>query len=255
MRRLGYALPHALWLNVRTMLARPRRLAWMTIAMFAQDMLFFAAWFVFFHAFGTVWGWDVKDIFLLYGINAFSFGLLHFASDGTRDISHCIEEGQLDLYLTRPCHPLLWIKTGRLNSSSLGNTTTGLVFFIFGAKLSLPDFWLAVLVSVLVGTLFEAIQVIYRSIIFFLPKSSSLSEYMVEAIYYLTTVPESGQGRFMQALMFTLVPAAFMVTVPVRLIHHPGWSDLALLAVATVFYCGLADVIFRRGIRRYRRAG
>ena len=249
------ALPHALWLNVRTMLARPRRLAWMTGAMFLQDLLFFAAWIVFFHAFGSVWGWNLRDIFLLYGINAFSFGLLHFASDGTRDISHCIQEGQLDLYLTRPCHPLLWIKAGRFNPSSLGNTMAGFLFFIFGARLSLPDIGLALIVSVLVGTLFEAVQVIYRSVIFFLPKSSSLSEYLVEAMYYLTTVPESGQGRFMQALMFSVVPAAFMVTVPVRLIHHPGWSDLALLAGATVAYCVLADVLFRWGIRRYRRMG
>ena len=252
---MGGALPHLLWLNVRTMLSHPLRLAWMTCAMSLQDMLFFGAWIVFFHAFGTVWGWNLRDIFLLYGINSFSFGLLHFASDGTRDVSHCIANGQLDLYLTRPCRPLLWIKAGRFNPSSLGNTIAGLLFFIFGAKLNLPDVGLAVVVSVLVGTLFEAVQVIYRSIIFFLPTSASLSEYLVEAIYYLTTVPESGQGRFMQALMFSLVPAAFMVTVPVHLVRHPGWQDLVLLAGATAVYCALADLTFRRGLNRYRMRG
>jgi ABC-type uncharacterized transport system permease subunit len=203
----------------------------------------------------SVWGWNLSDLFLLYGVNTVSFGALHFISDGTRDISNCLYDGQLDLYLSRPCRPLLWIKSARYNPSSLGNTLTGLLFMIFGAKLSLAGLALAVVVSILVGILFEAVQVIYRSMVFFVPRSASLSEYLVEAVYYLTTVPESGQGRLMQALMYTLMPVAFMVTVPVDLIRHPGWPWLLGLTAATIFYCWLAAFIFQQGLKRYRRRG
>ncbi len=249
------SLAGMLRLNVRIILDNMRQTFPTMTAMLVQDCLFFAAWIVFFDAFGTVRGWGLREIVLLYGINFASFGLLHLAADGFRYLGQQVQDGRVDLYITRPCPPLLSIKFANVNPSNLGDAVCGVLFLACGAGLDKADFLLAIVAALVVGVLFEATQVIYRSLIFFVPRSSSLTEYLTEALYYLTTVPQEGQGLLMRGLMFTVLPAAFMVTVPVQLIREASWLKLVELTAVTGLYSLFAAWLFKQGLKRYRMAG
>jgi len=52
---------------------------------------------------------------------------------------------------------------------------------------------------------------------------------------------------------YSLLPAGFIVLLPVQLLRHPSLEDAALLAGATLAYALAAAGTFRRGLARYRR--
>ncbi len=47
------------------------------VGMFVNNGIYFVFWLIFFDRFGTVRGYGMSEIFLLFGLVAFSFGLGH----------------------------------------------------------------------------------------------------------------------------------------------------------------------------------
>jgi ABC-2 type transport system permease protein len=52
-------------------------------------------------------------------------------------------------------------------------------------------------------------------------------------------------------LLYTLIPAAFVGSVPAALLIDFSWGKLAMLAIVTATIASMAWGVFRWGLRRY----
>ena len=58
----------------------------------------------------------------------------------------------------------------------------------------------------------------------------------------------AGSAKF---VLYTVVPAAFVASVPVRLIDDPDASRFAVMTGVTILFVVLGFAVFTRGLRRY----
>ena len=75
--------------------------------MFINNGIYFVFWLIFFGQFGTVRGYNVGDVYLLFAVVALGFGLaLTFGANTGPNLAELIAQGRLDYYLVLP-RPLL----------------------------------------------------------------------------------------------------------------------------------------------------
>jgi ABC-2 type transport system permease protein len=242
-----------LGLNLRTVLEQPVRSLCMTLAMYAQDVLLFAGWIVFFNAVGQVRGWGLPELCLLYGMQFCSYGMSNLLTDGTRHLGLRVANGDIDTYLTRPRHVLPPLVLGRCNPANLGDFCAGVTLLVVGAGLGPGGVALALLVAVLMGLLFESAKLSYHSLGFFVSGGSRIGEYLTDSLYYLSILPQQGHGVLFRIVLFSALPAGFLVTVPVDLVRHANPRELAMLAGVDALYAGFALWFFGQGLKRYKR--
>lgn len=75
--------------------------------------------------FGPVHGYDIGDIYLLFAIVAFGYGLgFMFAANTGANLAYLISQGRLDYYLVLPRNLLLHVTMGsaRYLSQQMSNT-------------------------------------------------------------------------------------------------------------------------------------
>ena len=83
--------------------------------MLANNFLFLSFWAIFFAKFERAGGWGLKDVALLFGVCATSFGLCIVLFGGLMTLATRIEEGRLDSWLLRSRPVLLQAGTARMS--------------------------------------------------------------------------------------------------------------------------------------------
>jgi len=78
-----------------------------------------------------------------------------------------------------------------------------------------------------------------------------VARYLWELLITFSLYPEPLFGGALRLLLFTLLPAAFVAYLPVRLVTHPSLSAAALAAGGATAYLVAALWIFSSGVRRY----
>ena len=87
-----------------------------TVGMLLNDMFWLVFWYIFFGKFGSINGWQFKEIILLNAILAGSWGLTVSLFANWKDIAKFIENGSLDYYLTLPKNVLLHFQSYKYNN-------------------------------------------------------------------------------------------------------------------------------------------
>ncbi len=242
-----------IWLNVKVLFEKPVSSLLFALSMFCQDIFLFAAWAVFFGAVGRVRGWGMPEIFLLYGIIFCSYGFSAVFFNGIRHLGYKVNDGELDVYLTRPRNPLPALYITRCNPGGLGDIASGLIFLAFFSGLHTGQFFLAAAVSVLTSILFESMKLIFYSLNFFFHNGSRFGDYLTDALFYLTTVPQQSQSFMIKIALFTIMPAGFVSLFPVYLVQRDSVLLLGAQALVVAFYVSVAIGVFHLGIRRYKQ--
>ncbi len=242
-------------MNLKVIREKPISSALFALGMFAQDIFLFAGWAVFFGAVGRVRGWGMPEIFLLYGLLFCDYGVSAVFFNGIRHLGYKVMDGELDVYLTRPQNPLPALYITRCNPGGLGDIACGLMFLAFFSGLDFGQFCLAVIAAVLVAILFETMKLIFYSFNFFFNNGSRFGDYLTDALYYLTTVPQQGQSLMVKVMLFSIMPAGFVAMLPVEVVRCNSIGLLAVLAAVVVLYGLFGMWVFNEGIRRYKRGG
>jgi ABC-2 type transport system permease protein len=73
-------------------------------------------------------------------------------------------------------------------------------------------------------------------------------------INVLAMTPQNTQGRFMKIMLFSILPAGFIVILPVEIVRDRAIQWFVVLVPAIAIYWALAIWIFNRGLRRYTSA-
>jgi ABC-2 type transport system permease protein len=81
-----------------------------------------------------------------------------------------------------------------------------------------------------------------------------LGEQLYTMINVLAMTPQNTQGRFMKVALFSILPAGFIVILPVEIVRDRAIQWFAVLVPAIAIYWVLAVCVFQRGLRRYTSA-
>ncbi len=84
--------------------------------------------------FGTIGGWSLPELALLYGLRLGAHGIFTFGfAQLMGRITDVVREGEFDRYLTRPVNPLIQLLTRRFTLTVLGDLVGGIALIIVGA--------------------------------------------------------------------------------------------------------------------------
>ena len=246
-------LPALLRLNVRGALAQRRQILFTSGAMFTQNLLFFLLWVIFFGTVKNVRGWTIADFETFYGIVVGGFGLAFFWADSCGQIAGKIISGDLDAYLVRPRSPLPQLVLGPVGMSCLGDIVYA-VLLLSLAQLSLQGWLLALLTALLTGIIQVATFLLVQTLGFYLAGGDRLARQLYDMFLCLSAVPQQAQTGVIKLLLFTVVPAGFLVVLPVEIVRQHSLHLLLWLASAAAGYALLAIAAFNHGLRRYASA-
>jgi ABC-2 type transport system permease protein len=242
----------ALW-KANMLSAMEYRAAFLTqaIGMAINDAMYFVFWIFFFNKFKVVNGWEMQDMVLMFGLLAAGLGLARFLFGNTLNLADLITNGSLDYYLSLPKPALLHILASRSDFSALGDFLFGISCFFFSGNLS-PDAFGRYLVGLLFSALiFISFMVLVQSLAFYSGSTQMLSGQASSAIMTFATYPITlfdGTSKF---ILFTLLPAAFIGSVPAEFVRSASWESLLEMLGAAVLLTTLAGWAFQRGLKRY----
>lgn len=232
--------------------ALARRAAfWSQVAiMVLNDLAWIGFWVIFFDRVGTVRGWDVDAILMLYATLTTAAGLVLGVTANARHLARLIDEGAIDHALTLPVSPLFHLLVRRIDAVHTGDIVFGVVLFAVIGEWT-PErvgvFVFGVVCSTIVLTGFV---VAAASSVFFTGRSQG-GDLSVHSILLLSSYPAEIFSGSTRALLFTVVPAAFVSTVPARLVTDFSWSTAAALATAAAAFALIGWSVFSAGLRRY----
>ena len=222
------------------------------VGMFINNGIYFVFWLIFFNQFGTVRGYEMSDIYLLFAIATLGYGIgFMFAANSGTNLAYLIAQGRLDYYLVLPRNLLLHVIFSRMSVSTIGDVSFGLVAYLFTGRFHPVEILLFLISSVLVGLVFVGFSIITGSLAFYLGNARYLSQQMTNAILTFALYPNTLFSGVARLLLFTLLPAAFIGAVPVEVVKSRSWLLLAGLFGAVVVLWGVGTAVFYLGLRRY----
>ncbi|MGA2551370.1 MAG: ABC-2 family transporter protein [Burkholderiaceae bacterium] len=254
MKRIRETMQYIVLLNgaaLRMALSDRRALFALSFFMLLQNLVMFMVWIIYFANFSSLKGWHLEDLATLYGIAAFSFGTAFFLCGGTLDMGRAIVDGELDIYLGRPRHPLPGLMFRESRISGLGDIATApIVWVVFGHQ-GPAGVLVLVLLGLLSSLIILATALAINCLPFFSSQSSRLSDQLLESFIIISTYPHNGFPVIIKILLLTLVPAGFVAFLPVEAFRTLDPLEIAALAGAALIYLLLAITVFNLGMKRY----
>jgi ABC-2 type transport system permease protein len=216
-----------------------------------NNAAFFVFWWVLFARVGSLRGWHLADVELLFGISASGFGLMAATAGGAMHLSRFIDEGALEPLLAQPKPTLPYALGCRSQASGFGDFLSGVVFIALSGYASWADAPRVALCVLASSVAFTASSVVLFSLAFWVKKTHALSRQLLDILITLSLYPEPLFGGVMRLLLFTLLPAGFVAYLPAAVVRSGSLFDLACLLGGTGFLLWLSVRIFRAGLRRY----
>lgn len=212
-------------------------------------LLFF--WWALFNRLPTLRGWNLAQVMILYGIVAFGFGAANVVCGNAFLVARIIVQGDLDYYLALPADPLVHLLGSRMSLSAWGDLVFGLAVFLIAAPGQWESLPLFVLLSLLAGLVIVAFSVLVGSLAFWVGNADNLATQAINALITFGLYPVEIFPGVVQWLLYTLIPAAFVGSVPAGLLSDFHWGRLAALVAFTAGIVLAARAVFRWGLRRY----
>jgi len=219
--------------------------------MVLNDAMLLFFWWILFSRLPTLRGWDLAGVMTLYGIVAFGFGLATVVCGNAFLVARLIVSGDLDYYLALPADPLVHVLISRMSLPAWGDVIFGLAVFLAAAPGrwgSLPLFFLLGLIA---GLVLVAFSVLVGSLAFWIGNADSLAAQATNALITFGLYPVEIFPGIVRILLYTLIPAAFVGSLPAGLLNEFDWGRMALLVTFTAGITLAARWVFFRGLRRY----
>lgn len=222
------------------------------VGMLINNSIYFVFWLIFFEQFGSVRGYQMEEIFMLFAIVTLGYGLAFlFAGNTLHHLAYLIAQGRLDYYLVFPRNLLLHVVFSRMTVSTIGDITFGVMAYLFTGRFHPLEIALYLLSVLLVALILLAYSIIAGSLAFYMGNAQQASMVMGNAMLTFSLYPNALFSGGARLLLYTLIPAGFVGAVPVQIVQgRDGLLLLGLLGVAVVLWA-VAIAVFYLGLRRY----
>lgn len=249
-RSLRY-LRSLLRLNLQVVAARPGVALSAAGFMFANNLVFFVTWAIYFANFSALRGWHLEDVALLVGMVVWAYGITVFFAGGLRNLARTIVDGGLDVHLERPRHPLPSLLFGQPIASGLGDIASALPFWLWLGERGIADLPLLVLAATAAAVILGSAVAIMQCLVFWWPRALGFCEHLYEMFVMVTYYPQHAYGFGARLLLLTVFPAALIGFLPAEAVRAHSALLLIAVLVAAAVYAGLALLVFNRGLHRY----
>lgn len=219
--------------------------------MMLNNASFVVFWKVLIGKAGTVAGYGFADVMFFWALSSAGFGLAFIVFGNVRFIGKAIVTGELDLWLLQPRDALLSASMSRMVVSAWGDLFYGLILMALtqGAD---PLRWLLFLALTAANAIiFAASLSIFESLSFFLGNARGVADAGFELLLSTSLYPDRIFGHEVRWILYSLIPAGFMVFIPLKAFRalSPLWAAASF--GAAVGYGILAWLIFQLGLKRY----
>lgn len=222
-----------------------------TIGMILNDGVYFIVWILFFGYFKNINGWQLSDMFIVFGVAASAFGLAGMFFGNTFNLSEIIARGRLDYYLSLPRPVLLHVLASRTIPSGFGDFLYGFLSYIASGYFSADGLLRFVTGILLAAAVFIAFLILVQSLTFWLGTGGVFTTLAVNAMVTFALYPITIFNNAAKVLLFLVIPAAFMGALPAGFVKDFSWPALGWMVLGACGFLALAIAVFHLGLRRY----
>ncbi|HEX4491483.1 MAG TPA: ABC-2 family transporter protein [Acidimicrobiia bacterium] len=228
---------------------RAALLSAMTI-MIVNDAVWVAFWVLFFHRVGHLHGWDSRRVLLLLSVMTSAAGITLGLFSNARRVGQMAVEGALDAVLALPVQPLPFLLVRRVEPVNIGDFAFGITLFCIVGHPTPVHIVVFAGVVLAASVLITGFLVLTGSIAFFAGRGEG-GELGFHAILLLGSYPVDVFAGAAKVMLYTVVPAAFVSSIPARLVLSFDPARAAWLVGISALFATAGTVAFTRGLRRY----
>lgn len=218
--------------------------------MILNNGTFIIQWLLLFSLKADIGGYHLKDVMILWGLAAGTYGIAHIFFQRAYFLPHLIIAGKLDSFLVQPKSVLLSIISSGTDTSAIGDVIYAyLVVCIFHFDLmTLALFTYFIIMGALILTAFA---VLTGSACFYIVRGDMFAENLNNILINFATYPDGIFKGMVRLILYTLVPVGLSVYLPLRVILHFNLWYLLIITAFTILLILLAFFAFYRGLKRY----
>ncbi|HET9988855.1 MAG TPA: ABC-2 family transporter protein [Kofleriaceae bacterium] len=220
---------------------------------------FFGIWALF-SRFGTLGGWSLRDVALLYGSTDVAFAIADATGRGFDKFGTILKAGDFDRMLLRPRSPVLQLLGYELQLMRIGRLSQGLVVLAWaGTALAWTPATVALLIASIIGTTctFLGLVILQATSAFWTIETLEVWNAFTYGGNYAAQYPMAIYRRWFQRFFTVIIPLALTSYYPARAIL--GRDELGAIhvlgPVAGVAFLALALGVFRIGVRHHASTG
>lgn len=220
------------------------------LGMMVNNAAFLVFWVVLLGHTGSIGGWGFGDILFLWALGPAAFGLAHVVFGNVRQMGALILQGDLDVYLLQPKDPLFHALISRTIPSAWGDLLYGFLLLPF-ITLDPVRMGLFLVFTVTGALLFVGTFGLVQTLAFWLGNISGIAQAVTEFMLNFTLYPETVFPQEMRWVFYSLIPAGFLVFLPLHVLRTLDGIWVPVIVAAAVGLCVLNAVVFRAGLKRY----
>lgn len=216
---------------------------------------------LFFTVAENVAGWEMPQLLAFYGVFMTMFSLYFIILYPNLDpMTRLVNTGQLDLVLTKPVSTQILLSFRRLSLEESGSFLASQILLwvlIFSGQVQVtPLRFLAFLVG-----MFSGLAIIYSLFLFFMAltlwfeKMEDLAD-LIWSLFGICRYPVDVFPRALKWLFYGLVPAAFVTTVPARILVAGEQPEMIFRGFAiAVAWLIVSRLAWKQALKGYTSAG
>jgi ABC-2 type transport system permease protein len=215
--------------------------------------------------FGSIGGWSKGQIVFIYGISLASYGIRCLFFIPFTDLPPLINQGAFDRFLLRPVNAFVQVMGSRFDPGSFAHLGVGIITIVIfhdamGIEWNVVSIFWTFLAICSAGLTQGAITAVIGTCGFFLQSTGGLNG-LYGNLRSFISYPVTLYNRFVQGVLFFVIPLAFASYVPAGAVLSNAeydalpravWRLLLLAGPAFVF---LAYRFWLFGARRYQSSG
>lgn len=220
------------------------------VFMIINNLSMLIQWVVLYSLKDNIGGYTFKEIMLLWGLAASTYGVSRAFFSSAFKLSDTINQGKLDAFLVQPKNVLLNVTTTNAEASALGDILFGyLMIFFYGINIKV--FLLFTLFTLTGGFIVTSVAIILGSLSFWLKSSDVIADSGNNLIVHFATYPDGIFKGVVKMLLFTIVPVGFANYIPISIIIGFSIFKFIIIIGFTICIILFAFLIFNSGLKRY----
>lgn len=227
-------------------------ICWAFVTIFLFEILFSTT--------DSIAGWSKGQVMMIYAIQRFATTIFSFAFRRNLSLlSHIINSGEFDYYLTRPVNTFFLTFTRYIAFDRISHLFVGLGVLYYSTHLehiswTTPKISMLITVAFLGAMLRLALNVLIHTPIFWVQKLENLDR--VELTFFTTArFPRQAFPPILKYLFTFVLPIFFVASIPAEIILAKiSWSNIFLLFfICSVFFI-FSYHFFSFALRHYSSA-
>ena len=220
---------------------------------------FFGIWALF-SRFGTLGGWSLREVALIYGGTDVAFAITSAVGRGFDKFGSILKAGDFDRMLVRPRSPVLQLLGFELQLMRIGRLAQGLVVLVWaGSALPWTPATALLLLASIIGTActFLGLVILQATTAFWTIETLEVWSAFTYGGNYAAQYPMAIYRRWFQRFFTAVIPLALTSYYPARAIL--GRDSIGALHVlgplAGIAFLAVSLGVFRIGVRYHASTG